>query len=217
MTMFAEAIKGNGLTVHTSGPAIFSSLFIDLDDKELTAPTNSLWMDLTCGVLTSVLHHTNSDTFKSIFDVVLQTNLVIEDISASELSRTRELGRLLLSARMLGTIAAVRKGTRVDDWPLVLKNISSILLAVSNLARLNDGMEQDHSLWKLLVLSAAIILQYSPMDAAIPFISSLMDSLTKDPLSGWFLTFCSYFSRTEPERFRSMVQAHFQRYVSRYL
>ena len=213
MTMFSEAMKGNGLTVHTSGPTIFRSLILLVDEQDLASPGTSLWMDIICGVLTSILHHTNSETFKGILDVILESSHATGDPSTT-LSHDGDFGRLLLSARMLGTVAAVRKGTRVDNWPALLKTMSGILLAISTNARAVDGHGQDLALWNLLILSAAITLQYSPMDAAIPFISPFMDSLTKDPLAKWFLTFCSYLSSAEPERFRSMVQAYFQRYVA---
>jgi U3 small nucleolar RNA-associated protein 20 len=47
----------------------------------------------------------------------------------------------------------------------------------------------------------------------IPFISPFMDSLTKDPLAKWFLTFSSYLSEAEPDRFRSIALPYFQRFV----
>jgi U3 small nucleolar RNA-associated protein 20 len=212
MTMFAEAIKGNGLTVHTSGPAIFKSLILLADEEDLLSPLTSLWMDVICGVLTSILHHTSSDTFKSTFEVILEI-APEKNGSAAPPPQKGDVGRLLLSSRMLGTVAAVRKGTRVDDWSALLQTMSAILKAISPDSLATDGHVQDLALWKLLILSAAISLQYSPMDAVIPFISQFMDSLTKDPLAKWFLAFCSYFSYTDPDRFRSMVQPSFQRYV----
>jgi U3 small nucleolar RNA-associated protein 20 len=212
MTMFAEAIKGNGLTVHTSGPAIFKSLILLADEEDLLSPLTSLWMDVICGVLTSILHHTSSDTFKSTFEVILEI-APEKNGSAAPPPQKGDVGRLLLSSRMLGTVAAVRKGTRVDDWSALLQTMSAILKAISPDSLATDGHVQDLALWKLLILSAAISLQYSPMDAVIPFISQFMDSLTKDPLAKWFLAFCSYFSYTDPDRFRSMVQPSFQRCV----
>jgi U3 small nucleolar RNA-associated protein 20 len=212
MTMFSEAMKGHGFAVHTSGPAIFRSLVLLIDDEDLNSSVTSLWMDVICGVLTSTLHHTNSDTFKPVLEIVLQSSAATVD-SFTVMSHGGEFARLLLSAQMLGTVAGVRKGTRVVDWAAVLKSMSSILRIFSTNAHTVHEHVQDLALWKLLILSAAIIMQYSPMDVTIPFISIFMDSFTKDPLAKWFLTFCSYFSHAEPERFRSMVLAYFQRCV----
>ena len=212
MTMFAEAMKGNGLTVHSSGPAIFKSLILLVDEEDLKSPATSVWIDIICGVLTSILHHTDSDTFKDVLEVILANSEATEDSIALP-ARNRRFGQLFLSARMLGTVAGVRKGTRVGDWSAVLNSMSDILSTVSANVPMAQGNELDLALWKPLTLSAAFILQYSPMDATIPFISAFMDSLTKDPLAKWFLTFCSYFSYAEPERFNSIVLTYFQRHV----
>jgi U3 small nucleolar RNA-associated protein 20 len=212
MTLFAEAMKGNGLSVHTSGPAIFRSLFLALDAEDFDSKDSSSWMSLIGGVLTSIIHHTSSDTFKEIFEVVLERSNAVVD-SFTELKNDLELRRLLLSARTLGIAAGVRKGTRISDWPALLKSMSCILRAISTNASTVLKHDQDSDLWNSLILSVSITLQYAPMDAMVPFISTFMDSLTKDPLAKWFLTFCSYISEAEPERFRSIVLAYFQRYV----
>lgn len=212
MTMFSEAMKGNGLTVHTSGPAIFKSLILLVDVEDSTSDIASSWIEVICGVLTSILHHTNADTFKVILDVVLESSA--EAVASFTTSNHRgQPNQLLLSAKMLGIIAGVRKGSRVNDWSAVLKSMSTILIAVSTGTDGVHGHEKDLTLWKTVIHGASIVLQYTPMDAAIPFISGFMDCLTKDPLAKWFLIFCSYFSQAEPERFRSMVLSYFQRYA----
>jgi U3 small nucleolar RNA-associated protein 20 len=212
MTMFAEAMKGNGLTVHTTGPAIFGSLISVLDESDSNSRISSPWMDVICGVLTSIIHHSSSDTFTEILEVVLERSIAAVDLSTAS-ENDVELYQLFVSARMLGIVAGVRKGTRVGNWPGVLKSMSSILRTVSTNARIALRSDRDLELWNPLILGASITLQYAPMDAAIPFISAFMDSLTKDPLAKWFLTFCSFFSLAAPERFRSMALSYFQRYV----
>lgn len=212
MNMFAEAMKGNGLTVHTTGPAIFRSLISVLDESDSNLRISSPWMDVICGVLTSIIHHSSSGTFSEVLEVVLERSIVAVDLSAVSENNV-ELYQLFVSARLLGIVAGVRKGTRVDNWPAVLKSMSSILRATSTNARIALRKDQDLELWNPLIMSASITLQYAPMDAAIPFISAFIDSLTKDPLAKWFLTFCSFFSQAAPERFRSMVLSYFQRYV----
>ena len=213
MTMFSEAMKGTGLAVHTSGPTILKSLLLALDEEDLDLRVGSPWADVICGVLTSIIHHTSSNTFKETLEVVLEHSIASADLSTA-LENDGELYRLLLSSRMLGIVAGVRKGTRVGNWTAVLKSMSNILLVISTKAHLVLTDNQALALWKYLILSASITLQYAPMDAVIPFISAIMESLTKDPLAKWFLAFCSYFSQAETERFRSIVLVYFQRYVS---
>ena len=212
MTMFAEAMKGNGLTVHISGPTIFHSLIKALNEDDVQSEDRSAWENLICGVLTSIIHHTSSDTFKDIFEVVVEeANAAVTSFTKS--ATWQNLQRLLLSARVVGLVAGVRKGSRVSDWTNLLETQLEILAAISKggaaIAKLDQGLK----LWRCLILSVSITIQYSPMDALIPFVLKYMDALMKEPLAKWFLTFCWYLSQTEPERFRSVVLQSFQRYV----
>jgi U3 small nucleolar RNA-associated protein 20 len=206
MTLFAEAMKGNGLNVHTSGPSIFRSLIEALSQEDMQSP----WMDVIYGVLTSIVHHTSSDTFHEVLDVVVE----LADIAAISFTESRSnenLCRLVLSSRTMGIVAGVRKGTRVKAWPSLLTAMSNILKAVS---KQTVGKPEEHEyLWNSVIASVAILLQYAPIDTLIPFISPYMDYLTKDPFAFWFLTFSSYLSEAEPERFRTIALPYFQRFV----
>jgi U3 small nucleolar RNA-associated protein 20 len=212
MTMFAEAMKGNGLSIHTTGPSIFRALVLALDEKDLSSKESSAWMNVICGVLTSMVHHSSSETFKELVGTVIElTNASVETFAESQ--KPINFRSLLLSARMIGIVAGVRKGTRVGDWPGVLKAMSNCLKTVSKHSRVVIQHEGELGIFNGLIHSVAITLQYSPMDAIIPFISNFLDALSKEPLAKWFLIFCSYLSDAEPERFKSIVQPYFQRLV----
>jgi U3 small nucleolar RNA-associated protein 20 len=212
MTMFAEAMKGNGLSLHSTGPSIFRALVLALDENDLSSKDPSPWMNVICGVLTSMIHHSSSDTFKELLDTVL--GLANSSIQSFEESRNgTEFRRILLSSRMIGIVAGVRKGTRVGNWAGLLTTTSNHLKIVSNHTGFIAKHEEEFAIWNGLLHSVAITMQYTPMDAMIPFISTFMDTLTKEPLAKWFLTFCSYLSEAEPERFRSIVLPYFQRSV----
>ena len=214
MTLFAEAMKGNGLSVHSSGPSILEALIMALNEDDLSTKEDSPWMNVICGVITSMVHHSSSDTFGEILTVVLERANTSADL-LSEHRSPHELRRTLFSARTIGIAAGVRKGSRIMDWPALLKTMSNILRPVCTNTELLMQNEESLDLWLHLVLSISISFQYSPMDAMIPYISSFMDSLIKDPLAKSFLTFCSYFSEAEPERFRSIALPYFQRYGSK--
>jgi U3 small nucleolar RNA-associated protein 20 len=212
MTMFAEAMKGNGLSLHTTGPSIFRALVLALDGKDLGSKEPSAWMNVICGVLTSMVHHSSSDTFGDLLGTVIElTNASVE--SFVETKEARAFRFMLLSSRMIGVVAGVRKGSRISDWSGLLKAMSNILKVVSKHSSIVIQHEVDLDIWNGLIHSVAIILQYSPMDTIIPFISTFLDALTKEPLAKWFLTFCSYLSNAEPERFRTIVLPYFQRCV----
>lgn len=213
MTLFAEAMKGNGLSVHTSGPAIFQALFESIDEEDLGSKEAAPWMNVTCGVLTSMIHHTSLDTFKDVFDVVLQSaNAALKTWSGQPY--LKQLRRLLFSTRMIGIMSGVRKGSRIKDWAALLKTTSEILQSISKNAQTVTEEDQNTELWNHLVLSISIVFQYASMDAIIPFIATFMNSLSKDPLANWFLIFCSYLSEADPGRFRSIALPYFQRYVN---
>lgn len=211
MTLFAEAMKGNGLTVHTSGPAIFQCLISSLSDEDLATKEPSAWNNVVSGVLTSILHHTSSDTFKDILDLILTKVsgyfLSSNEPPASSIQRSQFFGK------MLGIIAGVRKGSRVSDWPSVLKSMSCILQFSSRNSSISMGRADE--IWSSIMLSVAIMIQYAPMDALITFISPFMEVLTKEPFAPQFLTFSVFVSEGEPERFQSIVLPYFRRLVAK--
>ncbi|KAH8676599.1 HEAT repeat protein-like protein [Tricladium varicosporioides] len=212
MTLFAEAMKGNGLTVHTSGPAIFKCLYSALESKDFESREQSPWTSVYFGVLTSIIHHTNSDTFKDVMEILQETTSTAMAAFLKS-KNVNDLSHLLLSIRAIGITCGVRKGSRVGDWPVLLALLSDTLHAISKNAANVSEFDPEIDVWTCIVLTISITLQYAPMDALIPLISPFMDSLTKEPLAKWFLTFSSYFSQADPERFRSIALPYFQRFV----
>lgn len=212
MTLFAEAMKGNGLSIHTSGPAILNALLQSLDEEDLGSREPSTWMNVICGVLTSSVHHTSSDTFTEILDTIIKN--ANETADSFQNSRSvHDLRRVLLSARILGIAAGVRKGTRVANWAGLLDAMSMMLRTISKASAVVTANEDNLDIWHSLVISVSIIIQYVPMDCMITYISPFMDALTKDPLANWFLTFSAFISEAELERFRSIVLPYFQRFA----
>lgn len=210
MTLFAEAVKGTGLNIHSSGPAIFESLLTETDEKDFVKSSEPTWMDVVCGVLTSLVHHSSSNTFPVIATVVLDQ--AASSINAvEEAADTLAIHRLMLAARTIGIITGVRKGTRIADWSSLSDTMAKVLRTFSNNAKALVSESSRDALWHLVVLSAAVTFQYAPMDAIIPFISIYMDVLTKDPFTPLFLNFCSYFADVDQSRFCTIVQPYFQR------
>jgi U3 small nucleolar RNA-associated protein 20 len=210
MTMFAEAAKGSGLSMHSSGTTIVRSMFTQFDDGELPDIQNFPWTDVVCGVLTSLIHHSSSETLKDVVAAVLEKSADAVDAFEAELT-TRTSQRLILSARTIGILAGVRKGSRISDWASLLAGMSKLLNGLSRKANVIDGFGNDPRLSDAVVLNTSITLQYAPIEASIPFVSGYLAALSSDPLSRYFLTFCSYFAEVDVERFRSFVLPYFQR------
>lgn len=212
MTLFAEAIKGNNFSIFSAGPLIYRSLLTVFSEGCERPDFEESWTNVVCGVLTSIVHHTNMDTFKDLQETVLeQANLAVDGFEESQNNNTWH--RVLLSARLIGVMAGVRKGTRISDWPALLKTLSRIVTVIQRKGNASVQDTEDIHIWQSVMLSVSISFQYTPMDAVIPFVSAFMDSLTRDPLVGWFLTFCSYLCQADQERFRSMILPYFKRYI----
>ncbi len=210
MTMFAEAMKGNGLTVHSSGAAVLQALFNAFDGTRSSEGKKSVWEDVACGVITSLVHHSSSDTMGEVISTVVAQ--VETRLAAYEEDQTIENYRqVMLSTRALGVLAGVRKGSRIADWKPVLAALSKVLTAFTKLTALSE--KQSGEAWHCLILTTSISLQYAPMDALIPHVSKYLDAIAKEPLARWFLQFCSYFAQVDTERFRSMVMPYFQRFI----
>ncbi|KAK4237546.1 hypothetical protein C8A03DRAFT_34486 [Achaetomium macrosporum] len=198
MTMFAEAIKGVGGSVHTTGSEIFASLLRHVPGEELELPGQTVWTDVCCGVLTSVIHHSNVDTFNTI------ETRVVEEATAGE--------RAALFIQVLGVMAGVRKGTRIHDWPSVMKALGQLLGAFSARKEQVEAMNPSQ-VWQRVVVNTAIVWSQAPMDALIPALSTFNATMIKEPLMRWYILFCSYLADLNPDRFRGLFVKDFQKYI----
>ncbi|OBT88799.1 hypothetical protein VE02_03148 [Pseudogymnoascus sp. 03VT05] len=212
MTMFAESMKGNGLAIHSSAPATLASMFSQYSYSEETEEKYFAWGDVICGVLTSLVHHTSSDTLGEIIETVLAHSEAV--VKSFEESRTTEsFKQLMLLSKAIGVIGGVRKGSRVANWKPFLSSISDILQALSRTTGGSFYDDHDRTIWESVVLTTSMALQYAPMDALIPYAPRFLDSLAREPLARWFLMFCSYFTKVDIERFRSIVMPYFQKFI----
>ncbi|KHJ35324.1 putative heat repeat protein [Erysiphe necator] len=212
MTLFAEAIKGQGNNIHTSGPTIFRSMLQALDCAELSRDQFLSWKNVILGVLTSILHHTNPDSFESILEIVIElANQNWKHLDTKQNSHSLRLA--LLSSQMIGLCSGVRKGSRLKSWNASLTTLSNIVYLVSKNFEISSEDEISSDIWNSLILSLCITLQYAPIDSIISHIPQLLDVITKQPLQKYFLNLCFFLSDTTPERFQSVVMPYFQRFV----
>ncbi|KAL2261367.1 hypothetical protein VTK26DRAFT_4319 [Humicola hyalothermophila] len=198
MTMFAEAIKGVGEGVHSTSAETFAALLRDVPEEELALPGKTIWTDVCCGVLTSVVHHSNVDTFRTI-----ETRLVEEAAPAQ---------RPVLFIRVLGTLAGVRKGTRIHDWATFVKVLCQLLVSFSAAKEQVEAISPSQ-IWQHVVVNTAIVWSQATMDALIPALSTLNGVMTKEPLMKWYIPFCSYLADLNSERFRGLFLKDFQKFI----
>ncbi|KAI0148214.1 armadillo-type protein [Hypoxylon sp. NC0597] len=205
MTMFAEAIKGQGHGVHTSGPEIIKSLIASVPNDECISSDPITWADLVCGVLVSTVHHTTAETFEPI------SKSIIETANEDEKCVTYPL-RNCLYIKVLGTISGARKGSRIVDWS---SNLNCLLASLKALSKVPNDVENidPSAIWQQMLVNIAIVWQQAPMDSIIPCITEFLNIMTREPLMRWFIPFCSYFSQLDSTRFRSLLLKPFQKFV----
>ncbi|KAJ1327500.1 U3 small nucleolar RNA-associated protein 20 [Microdochium nivale] len=204
-TMFAEAMKGQGRVVHTTGPEILRALIVSVPSEQSLSSRPATWSDLVCAVLVSLVHHTTSETFTPVLEVVLEC--AQQDSQAED-----EPFRNCLGIRFFGIIAGVRKGSRITQWPKVLGALLDCLKRVAKGLQ-SPGDHDQTFFWQQVVVSVAIVWQLAPVDSIIPCITSFSGLMTNEPLMQWFIPFCSYFSQLDPDRFRSLFLKQFQKFV----
>jgi U3 small nucleolar RNA-associated protein 20 len=107
-------------------------------------------------------------------------------------------------------MAGVRKGNRLTDWAPLIKNFVELLSEVTK-----AGLEVPHdaasAVWKFVIVNIAIVWHHAPIDALIPHIVPLTQSLSREPFMKWFIPFCSYFCGLDAQRFGSLFRNDFQR------
>ncbi|KAH8675937.1 armadillo-type protein [Xylariales sp. PMI_506] len=205
MTMFAEAIKGQGQGVHTTGPAVLKALIASVPTDQCYSRDPQTWADAVCGVLVSIVHHTTADTFEPIIQSIYEARMAAVSSDSHVLQN-------ILFIRLLGIIAGVRKGTRVTNWPGLLdcqrESLKLLCKNQSTLGELDSSMIWDH-----ILVNLAIIWKQAPMDSVIPHIVEFMETLTREPLMSWFIPFCAHFSELDAPKFRSLFLKYFQKFI----
>ncbi|KAL2757360.1 hypothetical protein ACRALDRAFT_2099532 [Sodiomyces alcalophilus JCM 7366] len=207
MTMFSEAMKGPGETLHSTAQPILKALLGALPASELELSAQSTWSDVICGVLTSVIHHSNATTFAPLEEALLEeANLRLAEQTSDKPWRFVPL------IRAFSTVAGVRAGSRMGSWSSVVRRIVSMLDWTTKRAP-DVSSDQANLVWKHVIANTAIVWHVAPMDALIPCIKDFTNSLQREPFMRWFIPFCAYLSELDSQRFRSLFLSYFQRFV----
>ncbi|KAK0657085.1 armadillo-type protein [Cercophora newfieldiana] len=199
MVMFAEAIKGAGNSLHSTGPEIFAALMKDVPEEEFTLKGESVWTDVCCGVLTSIIHHSTPETFTTV------ESRVVEDAAAAP-------ERSVLNIQILGTMSGVRRGGRIQGWSPLVKALVQSLAHLSTRKELVEKATPG-LVWDRIIVNTAIVWAQAPIDALLPSINAFNGKMTKEPLMKWYIPFCSYLAELNSERFRRLFQKNFQRFI----
>ena len=193
MTLFADAIKGINGGLHSCGTTIYRCM-LKYVVKNLSMDAASL--GILDGITTNVIHHTDKDAFSPIIDVLLDCIRGLPPPPDSSV--------VSVYGKLLFTNCAVRKGSRVQNWPAVVE-CTVILLQFEES---HDITEENKSLSPVQE-SVAVLFQYAPLDIIIPKVRQAMDIMTSRETNGNFLLFCNFFCDLGRERFQSLISPYF--------
>ncbi|KAF2420756.1 hypothetical protein EJ08DRAFT_738486 [Tothia fuscella] len=201
--LFLEAIRGVQEHIHSKGDIVYQTLLIQALEMNDTAPVRAApAVRVVQGVLGQVIHHTRSETFKPILDVILAQLQVDNTIVTDH--------RLVLSAQILLLVVGLRRGSRVVDWSSILQRLASyiqLISAQSPIVLNNAAIE---------VLGVfAVAHQAAPLNVAISF-TKVFDEISGAQWQQYFLGFCSLYSELGNDRFRTLLLSHFQKFIARF-
>ncbi|KAJ8123844.1 hypothetical protein ONZ43_g295 [Nemania bipapillata] len=89
MTMFSEAVKGQGYGIHTTGPDILKALTSSVPNDQCVSLEPINWSEVVCGVLISLVHHSTAETFVSIPKAIADAATADESRAEFPLHSTR--------------------------------------------------------------------------------------------------------------------------------
>lgn len=196
MTLLTEAIKGVQNGIHSSGIAVMKSILKTGNNRGQRH--ERVLSEIVCGTLVSVIHHTNSTSFKPLVDTIIS-----DHIRGS--MHVKQLD-VRFASDVLFTIISVRKGTRIADWKPVVATVIDLVDYIEQFQDLDCGSATS------LMSVVAVTMQSTTIDVMLPAIS-LIERLRRDPWTTHFLKFCDMFARLGKERFQSFVLPQFQRFV----
>ena len=194
MTTLVEAVKGIQTGLHSLGLGTVRSMA-----KACQAQSGSqVATDIAVGVLTSLIHHTDSETFAPILAAILK--------SVTESKETSE-DVLRFQAMLIFTVVSVRKGSRVGDWKAVMGSLKHLV------DRANSFAEISLTTASPLLSALAVTIQYATFDAILPA-HSLLQIVRGGNWARFFLQFCDFTHRLGQDRFKQFLLPESQKFIS---
>ncbi|KAK5115759.1 hypothetical protein LTR62_000848 [Meristemomyces frigidus] len=195
MTTLAESIRGVQSGMHSSGLAIVKSLLgaahATTGAQRRTATT------ILVGILTSLIHNSNSGTFAPVLGTLLSA---IEDSPPIGDEQVRFMCELVF------TCVSVRKGTRIAQWKPVATVLKALFHTADSFAELSDATAY------MFLSTLGVVLQTATMDSIITTVD-LVESSRKGKWAQHFLSFCDLCSRLGRDKFQQFVMPQLQRFI----
>ena len=204
--LLVHAIKSVNRAFHSSGATIYSSLL----KAVVSNHHGGCSLGLLEGVTLGLIHHADQSTLLPILNVILEQ---IKRLKPNDLGRSPAVSGLMVRLvdehmldiyeRLIFIFSTVRKGSRIRDWTPV----SEALILLLEYRQALDKKPTE-SAYK----AAAVIIHSAPLDSILLKIRPLMESLVHDPGMGLFLSFSTFLSSINQERFVDLVLPYFLKY-----
>ncbi|KAL2362451.1 hypothetical protein RJZ56_004671 [Blastomyces dermatitidis] len=198
MSMFSDAIKGVNGGIHSNGADIIRCLISAAAVKD--EAQSALAEQVLSGVVINLVHHTSSNTFGSVLDVIC------DHIGSAK--PNGNIAATKIDIRLIFVAVTARKGSRVSNWKRVHQTLMTLLGRIAKSPNIPADSVQ------LLLASVVTAVHTSPMDELLSFMRPIMELISGDRLRDYFLPFCSLFSTFGTDRFQSVVLPYFQRFIT---
>ena len=192
MTLFVESIKGVDRKIHSSGAQVYTCLLNHVLDSNGDKPGQGA--DVVYGLTVGIIHFTDTDGFRPIFQVILE--------KIGELNKSSKNAAIGVCGQLLFIAASVRKGSRIPDWALVFDASTSLL-------ELCDNSSEDAATG--IRNTAAVALSLAPLEITISEFRKLLGIIIRKPHSAHFLAFCNDLCSLNRNRFHQLVFPDFQK------
>lgn len=193
MTLLLESIKGVERRIHSCGDSIYRCL---IERYLYRGASRAKTEPVIVGLSIGLIHHTDVTTFAPILEIILRS------VQTGQ-SKLKDCN-ITLQSRLLFVAAAVRRGSRIQDWSGMLDTLSLLLVLCSYL-----NEEETYQLFQ----TAALLLQSAPLDTTIPRLRSIMDTISGDKNAPYFIPFCQFFLDIGRERFQDLLHPYLSKYV----
>ncbi|KAJ8609972.1 hypothetical protein MRB53_038812 [Persea americana] len=152
---------------------------------------------IATGILTTIIHFSNTELFEPVAELVWShaENVDLQNDTA-----------VFTSAELMFTVAGVRKGNRVKDWPRMHNCLSRFVLSDTS-EQWTDATKQK------VVTSFAIMLAYSNV-LSDGKLNVLFNALQSGAWQAQFLHLCDFLARLDAARFERYVLKRMQSHLS---
>ena len=196
MSLFSETVRGVDGELHSSSVEVIRCL---IDHTRQLGEVDDACLDVIEGVVISIIHETTADCFSPLAKLVKDFGHTLNNQSPAF--------DIAIGVRLFLIIVGTRKGSRINDWNMILDAMVHIGKIARASALASPFIMQD------VMTTVAMTMQYSPLDALLPFSVKLVDLVSSGPLLTYFLPFCLLNDQIGRDRFQSLVLPHLQQFI----